>query len=77
MRPAGGAPCLVPALTTCTLLLVLGQLSSAAVVTHTYTRVHNNVSIMLYSLCSECEQTRDPGFSTKIFYTVVRQERQQ
>ena len=50
MLPAGGAPCLVPALATCTLLLVLGQLSSAAVVTHTYTRVHNNVSIMLYSL---------------------------
>ena len=50
MRPAGGAPCLVPALATCTLLLVMVELSSAAVVTHTYTRVHNNVSIMLYSL---------------------------
>ena len=53
MLPAGGAPCLVPALATCTLLLVMGELSSAAVVTHTYTRVHNNVSIMLYTLCSE------------------------
>ena len=51
MRPAGGAPSLVPALATCSLLLVMGELSSAAVVTHTYTRVHNNVSIMLYTLC--------------------------
>ena len=50
MRPAGGAPGLVPALATCALVLVLGQLSGAAVVTHTYTRVHNNVSITSYSL---------------------------
>ena len=44
---------MVPALATCSLLLVMAELSSAAVVTHTYTRVHNNVSIMLYTLCSE------------------------
>ena len=50
MRPAAGAPGLVPALATCALLLVLGQLSGAAVVTHTYTRVHNNVSMISYSL---------------------------
>ena len=79
MLPAGGAPCLVPALATCTLLLVLGQLSSAAVVTHTYTRVHNNVSIMLYSL--SVSETGDPWLliadSSTIFYSLVRQQRQQ
>ena len=50
MRLAAGAPGLVPALATCALVLVLGHLSGAAVVTHTYTRVHNNVSIISYSL---------------------------
>ena len=46
----------MPALATCTLLLVLGQLSSAAVVTHTYTRVHNNVS-ECYTLCVVRQET--------------------
>ena len=50
MRPAGGVPGLVPALATCALVLVMGHLSGAAVVTHTYTRVHSNVSIISYSL---------------------------